>query len=87
MAERTKPNLDQFAARLTAALGDNLVSLLLFGSAARGTDTEGRSDLNVLLIVKDAGVVRLHAATPALAEWAKFTKPATPVSTAWWRSR
>ena len=71
-----KPNLDQFASRLEAALGENLVALLLFGSAARGTHVEGRSDLNLLLIVKDAGIARLHAATPVLAEWAKAGEPA-----------
>ena len=87
MAERTKPNLDQFVSRLSAALGDNLVSLLLFGSAARGTHVEGRSDLNVLLIVKDAGVGRLHAATPVLAEWAKAGEPAPLVfAEAEWRA-
>ena len=76
MAGSTKPNLEQFAARLEAALGDNLVALLLFGSAARGTHVEGRSDLNVLVIVRDAAVAKLHAATPLLAEWAKAGEPA-----------
>jgi predicted nucleotidyltransferase len=76
MARSTKPSLEQFASRLEAALGENLVSLVLFGSAARGTHVEGRSDLNLLLIVKDAGVARLHAATPVLAEWAKAGEPA-----------
>ena len=76
MAGSTKPNLEQFAARLEAALGDNLVALLLFGSAARGTNVEGRSDLNVLVIVRDAAVAKLHAATPLLAEWAKAGEPA-----------
>ena len=50
MAGSTKPNLEQFASRLEAALGDNLVALLLFGSAARGTHVAGRSDRNVLVI-------------------------------------
>ncbi|HVO34836.1 MAG TPA: nucleotidyltransferase domain-containing protein [Gemmatimonadales bacterium] len=87
MAGTTKPNLEQFAQRLEAALGDNLVALLLFGSAARGTHVEGRSDLNVLVIVKDAGVLRLHAATPVLAEWAKAGEPAPLVfAEAEWRA-
>ena len=41
---------DIFATRLHAALGGRLVSLLLYGSAARGTHVPGRSDVNTLLI-------------------------------------
>ena len=76
MAGSTKPNLEQFASRLETALGENLVSLLLFGSAARGAHVEGRSDLNLLLIVKDAGVAKLHTATPLIADWTKAGEPA-----------
>ena len=87
MAGSKKPDLEAFAARLAGALGDNLVTLLLFGSAARGTQVEGRSDLNVLVIVKDAGVARLHDATPVLADWAKAGEPAPLVfAEAEWRA-
>ena len=87
MAASTKPTVEQFATRLEAALGDNLLSLLLFGSAARGTHTEGRSDLNVLVIVKDAAVARLHAASPVMAEWTKAGEPAPLVfADAEWRA-
>ena len=87
MAGSTKPDLEQFAARLEAALGDNLVALLLFGSAARGTHVAGRSDRNVLVIVRDAGVAKLHAATPVLAEWAKAGESAPLVfAEAEWRA-
>jgi predicted nucleotidyltransferase len=64
MAADKKVGMEEFARRLESALGENLVSLLLFGSAARGTHVEGRSDINLLLIVKDASVMALHAATP-----------------------
>ncbi len=74
MAEK-KLGVDEFARRLEAALGGNLVSLVLFGSAARGTHVEGRSDLNVLAVVKDASVPALHAATPVVAEWARGGQP------------
>jgi predicted nucleotidyltransferase len=75
MAADKKPSLEQLVSRLEAALGENLVSLILFGSAARGTHAEGRSDLNLLLIVKDATVQRLHAASPVVAEWTKGGEP------------
>ncbi|HVM43144.1 MAG TPA: nucleotidyltransferase domain-containing protein [Gemmatimonadales bacterium] len=74
MADK-KLGLEAFARRLEEALGENLVSLLLFGSAARGTHVEGRSDLNLLLIVRDASVARLHGTVPVVAEWAKGGEP------------
>ena len=67
----------QLASALGAALGDNLVSLMLYGSAARGTWVEGRSDINVLLVVKDASAPTLLRAAPALGDWlqvAQFIK-------------
>jgi len=75
MAADTQLGIEDFARRLETALGGNLVTLLLFGSAARGTHVAGRSDLNLLLIVKDASVAALHAATPAIAEWARGGQP------------
>ncbi|HXY18726.1 MAG TPA: hypothetical protein VEH83_01900 [Gemmatimonadales bacterium] len=75
MAADKKLGIEDFARRLETALGANLSSLLLFGSAARGTHVAGRSDLNLLLIVKDASVAALHAATPVIAQWARGGQP------------
>jgi predicted nucleotidyltransferase len=75
MAADKKLGLDEFARRVESALGENLHSLSLFGSAARGTHVEGRSDVNLLLIVRDASVAALHAATPVVAEWTKAGQP------------
>jgi hypothetical protein len=87
MAADKKVGMEEFARRLESALGENLVSLLLFGSAARGTHVEGRSDINLLLIVKDASVMALHAATPVVAEWAKGGQPAPLIfADAEWRA-
>ena len=87
MAADKKLGVEAFARRLEEALGENLVSLLLFGSAARGTHVEGRSDLNLLLIVKDASVATLHGAVPVVAEWAKGGEPPPLIfSEAEWRA-
>jgi predicted nucleotidyltransferase len=75
MAADSKLGVEEFARRLETALGENLVSLVLFGSAARGTHVEGRSDVNLLLIVRDASVAALHPATPVVAEWSKRGQP------------
>lgn len=44
--------LEGFAERLTAALGENVVSVILFGGAARGSFDPETSDANVMLLLK-----------------------------------
>jgi predicted nucleotidyltransferase len=68
--------VDRFAERLETALGNNLVAAILYGSAARGTYVKGRSDLNVLIVVRDASAVALRAVAPVLADWTKSGEPA-----------
>ena len=45
-----RPTVEQFAEEVTAALGPRLVALVLYGSAARGTDVPARSDRTTLLV-------------------------------------
>ena len=75
MATNPDAALDELARGLTAALGDGLVSLMLYGSSARGTQVAGRSGLDVLLVLKDAGAAALHKAAPVLAAWARGGNP------------
>jgi len=58
-----------FATRLHAALGGRLVSLLLYGSAARGTHVPGRSDVNTLLICDAVDEPLFAALGPVLRDW------------------
>ena len=60
---------DVFATRLQAALGGRLVSLLLYGSAARGTHVPGRSDVNTLLICDAVDEPLFAALGPVLRNW------------------
>lgn len=62
--------LDRFAQALAAAAGDNLVSLVLYGSTAAGT-THDSSDVNLLLILRDASAARLHQLGDAFRAWAR----------------
>jgi len=71
MAERLEKDLETLARGLASALGPDLVSLLLYGSAARGSRIEGRSDVNLLLVVRDASPAVLRRASPALAQWSR----------------
>lgn len=64
-----------FARDLAGAYGGDLVSVVLYGSAARGEYREGVSDLNVLVLLRDtaSGTLRRGAA-PARA-WADGKNP------------
>jgi len=87
MAETRERDVERFAGRLEAALGENLVAAVLYGSAARGTYVKGRSDLNVLIILRDASDEALRPAATVLADWTKAGEPAPLVfSEAEWRA-
>lgn len=66
---------------LTEALGEDLVSLMLYGSAARGTAVPGYSDVNVLLVLRSATADVLHRAAGALTAWRKAGHPAPLIQT------
>ncbi|HEX9726974.1 MAG TPA: hypothetical protein VGA37_00545 [Gemmatimonadales bacterium] len=76
MAKRgSAETVEQFAAALALAAGDNLVSLLLRGSAARGDYDAKRSDLNVVIILTDASATALRPLADAVAGWVKADQP------------
>ena len=79
-------HLESFAETLSAAAGDNLVALVLYGSAAAGGHTS-RSDVNLLLILRDAGAAALRPLGPAFRRWVRSGERAPLVfSEAGWRS-
>lgn len=66
---------------LTDALGEDMVSLMLYGSAARGTAAAGYSDVNVLLVLRRASPDVLHRVAGALTAWRKAGHPAPLIQT------
>lgn len=68
--------VDSFAGALTHALGGRLVSLLLYGSAARGTHVPARSDLNTLLITDQVDRSVFEMLGAAVREWTRAGHPA-----------
>jgi len=69
-------NLADLVTRLKNAAGSNLLSVILYGSAATGEFHEGHSDLNILCIMQNLGrddLSKLHAAS---AWWVKKGHPA-----------
>lgn len=63
---RVKDVLDELCARLVAAGGDNVRSVVVCGGVARGRYVEGRSDVNLVLVLKDASAGALAVLSPAL---------------------
>ncbi len=60
---------------LRAAHGDNLASIVLYGSAAAGDDDGQRSDHNLLIALKRISSDDLRAAHKALRNWLKLGQP------------
>lgn len=78
--------VDELTPTVVAALGDRLVSFLLYGSAARGGHVAGRSDVNTLLICDRVDEGLFHALEGPLRPWLKAGHPAPLVFTrAEWR--
>jgi len=53
--------IDELKKSLESALGDELACLLVYGSAARGEYKDGRSDIDILVVLKEAGRGTLDA--------------------------
>ena len=60
---------------LQATHGDNLVSVVLYGSAAAGDHIELRSDYNLLITLKSITPEDLRLAQPPMREWQRLGHP------------
>jgi predicted nucleotidyltransferase len=58
--------LEDFVRRVAEKAGDNLRSVILYGSAARGEFVLGRSDVNILVLLEEADPDSLQAIAPVL---------------------
>lgn len=68
--------LDQIVERLQTALGDQLVSVVLYGSAATGDEQKGYSDLNVLCVLREITPRELAHVSPVFRWWRGLGNPA-----------
>lgn len=76
-----------FAAELAETYGDHLVSVVLYGSAARGEYREGRSDLNVLVLLGDTSPETLRRGSLLARRWVgERNPPPLMLSEAEWRA-
>ena len=62
--KKPEGKLQELVSRLRAASGDNLVSVVLYGSAAREDFHEQYSDVNVLVVFRRSGRRAVSAITP-----------------------
>ena len=68
--------LQELVKRMKAACGEELVSMVLYGSAATGDYHEKHSDLNVLCVLKQIEMAQLERAAAPLSWWMKQGQPA-----------
>lgn len=61
-----RQGLEKFTTQVREALGDQLVSLILYGGLAKGEFTAGRSDVNVMLVLQSVTVDTLDRLAPLL---------------------
>jgi len=62
----------QAAADYQACYGDNLVTIILYGSACSREFNPVKSDINLLIVLKEASLEMMEKAGPVLKKWAKF---------------
>ena len=67
--------LEQLVEDLRKAHGENLASVVLYGSAAAGDHVEDRSDHNLLIALNRITTADLHAAHSVVREWQKLGQP------------
>lgn len=66
VSDVVRRRLDALVGQLQDTLGDDLVGVLVHGSAARGEWREGRSDIDLVVVVRDDAPARLRAIGNAL---------------------
>ena len=76
--KKPESKLRELVDRLQKACGNNLVSVVLYGSAAREEFHEQYSDVNVLVLFRDLSSRPLSVITPVVSWWSheqRFTPP------------
>lgn len=69
---------EEFTTDFKNIYGEDLVSIILYGSAARGEYVYKKSDINFLIVLSETGIQRLRAALAIVPKWQK-RRIATPL--------
>ena len=62
---------DEFTTDFKNIYGDDLVSIILYGSAARGEYTPKKSDINFLIVLTEQGIADLRKCLSIIPKWEK----------------
>jgi predicted nucleotidyltransferase len=76
--KRPEDIFQPFIADFKNIYGDELISIILYGSAARGEYVYKKSDINFLIVLSETGIQRLRAALAIVPKWQK-RRVATPL--------
>jgi len=71
-------SLNEFVLTIRSRLGDDLKSIILYGSAARGEFDTKRSDLNLLVVLNQVEFKQLATLAPLTKKWSR-QRIATPL--------
>ena len=74
-AKVEEKKVTEFVARIRDAAKDNLVSVIVFGSAAAGDFHPEFSNLNLFCVVRDSSFAALQALSPVAKWWDKQRQP------------
>jgi predicted nucleotidyltransferase len=75
----TEAKLTDLVSRMKEFAGENLESMILYGSAARGDFKEGHSDLNILCVLRSVAARELARVTPVVHWWSKDHNEPAPL--------
>jgi hypothetical protein len=75
----TEAKLTDLVSRMKEFAGENLESVILYGSAARGDFKEGHSDLNVLCVLRSVAARELTRVAPVVHWWCKDQSEPAPL--------
>ena len=75
----TEAKLRDLVSRMKEFAAENLESMILYGSAARGDFKEGHSDLNVLCVLRSVAARELTRVTPVVRWWSKDHNEPAPL--------
>ncbi len=78
VAEEPKQIFPDMVSDCKEVFGNDLVSIILYGSAAEGYYKPGKSDINFLIVLTEAGIDNLDRAFGKIGKWKK-KKIATPL--------
>jgi len=63
--------IDEFVQKVRTAAGANLLSVILYGSAAAGNYIVGSSDVNLLFVMRETSFSAIAALSPVIEWWRK----------------